>query len=511
VPTTKFKIVKKGDQFCVADPDGSPIQGGKGSCHANRADAVKQLRAIYAQKGKTFSEKSLYVPTKQFSSLLESVNTPGDELPWIQIFPFGHWSHPVYGDDAAVVSYDTAARYVKNFNDNVRRQDIAIDYEHGEDKAKGNKASGWYRAMELRDDGVYAQIEFTEPAKQEIKNGEWRYFSPLFVDLYEDAETNEVFEDVIIGGGLTNRPWMKDMVPINFSEAVLEEKTIKYRFKDGRWIASDNDGDNWRTATEAEVAELEHSEPGTGSPPQPRTDEEDRSGDKDGQGIRRDTPPPQDNKEGSNMKLSADALKLLGLPEDADEAAIETAITTSFAQLPQLKEFAEKNAKAKKFSEEFPEEFKRMQELALAEAGRASKAFAESYERVTHTEGTDDNKVVSKTNRGPSAIVLSGIETFHKRFSEGDATMDDFKGLMDTIFTDKAFVDYGEVGSSRQREDSHGDGSDVAKAFAEKVQGIMVEYAGKGTPVSWEVAVSEGTTRYPDLAKAYAERPIPSA
>jgi len=490
--------------------DGTPIHGGKGSCHANRPDAVKQLRAIYANLGKSFNEKSLYVPVKQFSSLLDGLKTE-DDLPWIQIFPFGHWSHPVYGDDAAVVSYDRAARYVKNFNDNVRRQEIAIDYEHGEDKAKGSKASGWYRAMELRDDGVYAQVEFTEPARQEIKNGEWKYFSPLFVDLYEDAETGEVHEDVIIGGGLTNRPWMKDMVPINFSEAVLEEKTIKYRFKDGRWIASDNDGENWRVATEAEVADLEHSEPGTGNPPEPRPQEDDISGDKDGQGIRRDTPPPQDKKEGSDMKLSADALKLLGLPEDADEKAVESAITTAFAQLPELKEFAEKNAKAKKFSEEFPEEFKRMQELALAEAGRASKAFSENYERVTHTEGEGDEKVTTKTNRGPSSLVLSGIEAFHKKFSEDDATMDDFKGLMDTIFTDKSFVDYGEVGSSREREDADGHGSDIAKAFAEKAQAIMSEFQGKGTPVSWEVAVTEATKRYPDLAKAYANRETPAA
>lgn len=510
MPTTKFKIVKKGDQFCVADADGSPIHEGKGSCHTNRADAVKQLRGIYASKGKTFSEKSLYIPVKSFSSLLEGVNTPGDDLPWIQIFPFGHWSHPVYGDDAAVVSYDRAQRYVKNFNDNVRRQEIATDYEHGEDKAKGNKASGWYRAMELRDDGVWAQIEFTETARNEIKSGEWKYFSPLFVDLYEDAETEEVHEDVIIGGGLTNRPWMKDMVPINFSEAVLEEETTKYRFKDDKWIASDNDGENWRMATKDEVADLEHSEPGTGSPPEPRTDEDDRSGDKDGQGIRRDTPPPQDNKEGS-MKLGAEALKLLGLPEDADEKTVNDAITTAFAQLPELKEFAEKNAKQKKFSEEFPEEFKRMQELAADKTTRASKAFAETYERVTHSEGEGDAVVTTRTNRGPSALVISGIEAFHKKFSENEATMDDFKGLMDMMFTDKSFVQYDEIGSSRQRDDADGKGSDTVKAFAEKAQGVMVEFAGKGTPISWEVALSETAKRYPDLAKAYAEREIPAA
>jgi hypothetical protein len=137
MPTTKYKITKKGDQFCITDDTGASIHGGKGSCHANRADAVKQLRAIYANMNKSFDEKMIYVPVKGFSTTL--AESTSEELPWIQIFPFGHWSHPVYGDEAAVVSYDRAARYVKNFNDNVRRQDIAIDYEHGEDKAKGGK------------------------------------------------------------------------------------------------------------------------------------------------------------------------------------------------------------------------------------------------------------------------------------------------------------------------------------------------------------------------------------
>lgn len=37
--------------------------------------------------------------------------------------------------------------------------------------------------------------------------------------------------------------------------------------------------------------EMEHSEPGSGTPPTPRTDHDDMSGDKDGRGIRRPTPP----------------------------------------------------------------------------------------------------------------------------------------------------------------------------------------------------------------------------
>lgn len=511
MPTTKFKIVKKDDQFCVADNDtGAPIHGGKGSCHANRADAVKQLRAIYASKGKTFSEKTLYMPVKGFSTALEA--STDDGLPWIQIFPFGHWSHPVYGDDAAVVSYDRAARYVKNFNDGVRRQDIAIDYEHGEDKAKGNKAAGWYRAMELRDDGIHAQIEFTDTAKEEIGKKEWKYFSPLFVDLYEDAETGEVHEDVIIGGGLTNRPWMKDMVPINFSEAVLEEQTTKFRFKDGKWIASDNDGDSWRNATTDEVAELEHSEPGTGNPPEPRTDEDDRSGDKDGQGIRRDTPPPQDKKEGSDVKLSAETLGKLNLAEDAEPEAIETAIVDLADTMAPLREFHEKHKQAKKFAEEFPEEAKRMAELEVERVERNSKSFSERYERVVKVEGEGDDKTLTKTTKGPSALVLDLIAKTHKAFSEGTGTPADLQNLLDAVFTDKALVDYGEIGSSRVREDADGEGSDVAKAFAEKATEILTKAnAEKPGTMSWGDAIAQASREYPDLAKAYGNRQTPAA
>ena len=500
-----WTVKKNGDKFCVYKKgENSPISGG---CHSERSDAVKHMRALYANEGKSFNEKCSYVPVKEFSELDGEWD---GRKKWIQIFPFGHWPHPVYTD--TTVNRETAEQFVKNFHDNVRRQKIKTDYEHGEDKAKGSKASGEYLDMEVREDGVYGLIEFTEQAFSEIQAKEWDYFSPLFLDVWHDEELDMTYENVVIGGGLTNRPYMKDMVPINFSEAVLEEKTVKYRFKDGKWIASDNNGESWRNATTDEVAELEHSEPGTGSPPEPRTDEDDRSGDKDGAGIRRDTPPPQDTKEGSDMKLSADALKLLGLPEDADETTVNTAIETAFKDLPQLKEFAEKNAKEKKFSEDYPEEYKKMQELRQAESIRESKAFSERYERVTHTEGEGDNLVTTKTDKGPSALVLDQLQTFHKKFSEKTADTADLQNLMDVIFTDKAFVDYKEHGSSRQEEVMDGDVSDAVKAFAEKATEIMNKAnAEKPGSMSWGDALVAASKKHPELAKAYNERQTPAA
>ncbi len=502
MPTTKYKIVKKGNQFCVADNDtGMPIHGGKGSCHMNRPDAVKQLRAIYANSGKSFNEKAALAPVKNFSSMLDELKE--DELPWIQVIPYGFWPHPVYTDTG--VSKSIGEEYVKNFKENVRRQDLPVGYEHGLDTAKGDKAAGWFRDMELREDGIYAQVEFTPTAKKELHEGEWKYFSLEFLDVWDDAELGVTHENVVIGGTLTNKPYVKDMVPINFSEAVLEEPTTKFRFKDGKWIASDDDGESWRIATKDEHADLEHSEPGTGSPPQPREDEDDKSGDKDDEGIRRDSPPPQDKKEGSEVELAKETLVALGLPEDATAEAVNSEIQELIKTVEPLKKFHEENKKAKKFAEEFPSEAEEMAKLRKAEDDRIAKQFSERYERIVTVKGEGENTERVTTSKGFSGLVLSEIEGLAKKFSEGTASITDLQKVLDAVSTDKAIVDYGEVGSGRTREDATGDGGDARKLLSEKASAIIDKNKAEGKEISYGDALSQAMAENPDLTKAYSE------
>jgi hypothetical protein len=87
------------------------------------------------------------------------------------------------------------------------------------------------------------------------------------------------------------------------------------------------------------------------------------------------------------------------------------------------------------------------------------------------------------------------------------------KGLMDdVIFTDKAFVDYGEVGSTRVRVE---DGiptnvQEIRKAFAEKVEFVQTEEGGP-TRCGWGDAVAIASKKFPELAKAYIESDTPAA
>jgi phage I-like protein len=137
---------------------------------------------------------------------------------WLQAFPVGTYKHPLYGKlemDSA-----KAQRMAADVKGKVRGQDLDIDYDH---KAQDGKAAGWVKDAEGRDDGLWVQVEFTDDAFASIKKKEYRYFSPEFADKWTHPKTGTVHKDVLFGGALTNRPFLKDILPINMSEVSGQE------------------------------------------------------------------------------------------------------------------------------------------------------------------------------------------------------------------------------------------------------------------------------------------------
>ena len=146
---------------------------------------------------------------------------------WIEALPARVYTTPQYGE--IPVTTDKLERMISNFTNNVRGQEIATDFEHGRDTAKGLQASGWYKEFKIdksSDDpgqvSLWAKVDFTDDAKKEIQDGKWKYWSLEWDDEYVD-DKGELIPDVILGGGLTNRPVAKRTMPINFSEAMWEE------------------------------------------------------------------------------------------------------------------------------------------------------------------------------------------------------------------------------------------------------------------------------------------------
>jgi phage I-like protein len=99
---------------------------------------------------------------------------------------------------------------------------LAIDYEHqsfGRCNSRPDglrPAAGWIGGLEVRDDGLWAvDVTWTPRARELLRSGEYRYFSPVIYWSDED------YSDVVALGpvALTNDPAMQGVRPLAASRA----------------------------------------------------------------------------------------------------------------------------------------------------------------------------------------------------------------------------------------------------------------------------------------------------
>jgi len=132
---------------------------------------------------------------------------------WIQALPLGTYQHPVYGE--IKITPERVQAFATNLSTQVIDKQPDIDYDH---KKRVDHAAGWVEAAEARQDGLWLNVSWTPKARQMLKDKEYRYFSPELVDEWKHPKTQAVHKDVLLGGALTNRPFLKDILPINLSE-----------------------------------------------------------------------------------------------------------------------------------------------------------------------------------------------------------------------------------------------------------------------------------------------------
>ncbi len=91
-----------------------------------------------------------------------------------------------------------------------RKNDMVIDYEHQTIEGGEAPAAGWIKKLVNRGkDGLWAVVEWTERAKEYLKNREYRYLSPVFLKTIEDGKVVR-----LLNAGLTNTPAIDGMVPV---------------------------------------------------------------------------------------------------------------------------------------------------------------------------------------------------------------------------------------------------------------------------------------------------------
>jgi phage I-like protein len=189
-------------------------------------------------------------------SEIKLTETDGKISPEVQILRVGKFKHPQYGDFE--ITEKILAEMKDNFDKKTRGIDIAFDYFHDSNKI----AAGWPKALELRENGteLWAPvIEWTPRAQQMLADKELRYFSPDFAFQWQDPETQNTFSNVLFGGGLTNRPFVKGMEPIvSLGEhALTGEINAEKKPNDTKGALKMDDKDKMIEQLKAQVAELQ--------------------------------------------------------------------------------------------------------------------------------------------------------------------------------------------------------------------------------------------------------------
>lgn len=136
----------------------------------------------------------------------------------IQVMKKWSWDHELYG--SFEVDQKVFDDVINNFVNNVRGVDIAVDMNHEPD----TKAMWWYREVYQEWDALFAKIELTQYWVDNLKDGQFKYFSPEIIWEGKDEESGKEYSNLLIGGAFTNRPFFKNMDSLKASESTRWEE-----------------------------------------------------------------------------------------------------------------------------------------------------------------------------------------------------------------------------------------------------------------------------------------------
>jgi len=145
---------------------------------------------------------------------------------WFHIAPHGTFPHPTGA--MQVIDAEACDAMLGTFNEEARQPNfpgLLVDFDHSShDPAQPTTAAGWIGALEHRDDGLYAQIRWSDLGHQALTGGRYRLASPVWnrADCDQwNAPTNDGREVVHLRPrrldrlALTNDPNLPGLTPLS--------------------------------------------------------------------------------------------------------------------------------------------------------------------------------------------------------------------------------------------------------------------------------------------------------
>lgn len=137
----------------------------------------------------------------------------------IHIIPTGEWNHDMYGP--MTITNNDIREFMANFNAGIRK---GVFITAGHEGFMELPAVAWMKSLEMRDNGLWAEVEWNELGKEALNDKQFKFFSPEFYRDYEDPQTHQVYRNVLTGGALTKSPYFKELEAIVFSDKAAMAK-----------------------------------------------------------------------------------------------------------------------------------------------------------------------------------------------------------------------------------------------------------------------------------------------
>jgi len=152
-------------------------------------------------------------PSARYRTLATVPDLAGAPGSWVQVMLAGAFTDPRYGD--FVIDRAYMDHLVRNFTQ--LDLPVPIDRDHSPYTDGTTAAMGWVKQLQRRDDDtLWAYVLWTPEGVRLIESGEYRYFSPEFIDDYADKHGN-THGPTLLGGGLTNRPFLTGMKEVSMA------------------------------------------------------------------------------------------------------------------------------------------------------------------------------------------------------------------------------------------------------------------------------------------------------
>lgn len=140
---------------------------------------------------------------------------------WVTLTRTGNFSDPRYGDFS--ITLDMLGQMVDNFNKRVLGQDVFIDVSH----RPSDGAAGKVLKLSVDSGKLRALVEWTPFGMDAIKQRGFTYLSAEYHEAWKDNEKQQPHGCVLLGAGLTVRPVIKNLEPVQLSDDYDHDRAVR--------------------------------------------------------------------------------------------------------------------------------------------------------------------------------------------------------------------------------------------------------------------------------------------